>query len=156
MRFLRFVTGFPLVVVSVAGLTGMLSLPVQAHINVLNAQVRLLPPVVPNTSAYFKLVNDTTQPLVLVSGASPVSEKVEIHNHIQENGVMKMVHMSSLTVPAGETLAFQPGGYHLMLFGLKKPLKEGQTVPVTLTTQSGFTIAIEAKVTRVVAKHHHH
>lgn len=156
MRVLRFVTVFPLGICRVLGLIGLLSFHVQAHVNVFNAQVRLLPPVVPNTSAYFQLENDTSQPLILVSGASPLSERVEIHNHVQENGVMKMVHVPSITVAAGETLTLQPGGYHLMLFGLKKPLKEGQTVPVTLTTQSGFTIAIEAKVTKAIAKHHHH
>lgn len=126
-----------------------------AHVNISNAQVRLLPSVVPNTSAYLRLENDTTQPLILVSASSPVSKKVEIHNHIHEGGVMKMVHLPSLIVPPGETLHFQPGGYHLMLLGLKKPLKEGQIVPITVTTKGGYNIAIEAKVAKTIAKHHH-
>lgn len=156
MRFFRFLTELPLVGMSVSGLLGLMSFNLLAHVLVWNAQVRLLPPVVPNTSAYFLLENDTTQPLTLVSASSPVSEKVEFHNHVQENGVMKMVHVPSVTVAAGETLTLQPGSYHLMLFGLKKPLKKGEMVPVTLTTKSGFSIAIEAKVTDAIAKHHHH
>lgn len=152
---IRFLTGSPWVGLSVSGLLGLISFNLLAHINILNAQVRLLPSIVPNTSAYFLLENDTIQPLTLVAASSPVSGKVEIHNHVQENGVMKMVHVASVAVKAGETLALQPGGYHLMFFGLKKPLKKGQMVPVTLTTKSGFTIAIEAKVTDAIAKHHH-
>ena len=155
MKNIRFLTSFPRVWWSVSSLFALMSFNLLAHISIVNAQVRLLPSIITNTSAYFMLENDTTQPLILVAASSPASEKVEIHNHVQENGIMKMVHVTSVTVRAGETLTLQPGGYHLMLFGLKKPLKKGQMIPITLTTKSSFTIAIEAEVTNTIAKHHH-
>jgi hypothetical protein len=60
---------------------------------------------------------------------------------------MKMSAIRSLAVPAGKTTELKPGGYHVMLMELKQPLKEGETVPVTLTFEdkSGKRQAVEVK-----------
>ena len=70
---------------------------------------------------------------ILVGGSSPVAEKVEIHTHINDNGVMRMRELENgLPLKKGETVPLKPGSYHVMLMGLKAPLTVGQTFPVTL------------------------
>ena len=56
----------------------------------------------------------------------------EIHTHIREGDILRMRPVAAVELPPGETVTLQPGGFHLMLIGLKEPLIQGQTVPVTL------------------------
>ena len=83
----------------------------------------------------------------LVAAASPVAGVVEIHEMKMDAGVMKMSAIDALAVPAGKTVELKPGGYHVMLMGLVAPLKEGETVPVTLTfkAKDGKTQTVEVK-----------
>lgn len=71
----------------------------------------------------------------LVSASSPVAGVVEIHEMAMENNVMKMRAVTALDLPAGKAVDLKPGGYHVMLMDLKQQLKEGETVPVTLTVE---------------------
>ncbi len=83
---------------------------------------------------YLTIVNKGSAADKLVAASSPASERVEIHEMKMEGGVMKMQEVAGgLAVDAGKSVALAPGGYHLMLMGLKAPLKEGDKVPVTLT-----------------------
>lgn len=131
-----------------------------AEVKVDNAMVRLLPPGVPNTAGYFSLTNTGTEERVLVGVSCDAVKKAELHDHQMINGMMKMVHQQQVVVPAGQTLTFQPGGLHLMLFGLQTPLKEGQQVPFTLIFADGEQIKVSAVVrsamTEVDHSHHHH
>jgi copper(I)-binding protein len=118
----------------------------QAHISVTNATVRLLPPGLPNTAAYFTIENDTYTDLFLVGANSKIVKNAELHNHFSDGEVMRMEKQDKVKIPAGETVKFQPGGLHVMLFGLKKPLKEGQSVPLSVITEQGTLIDFDAKV----------
>lgn len=69
----------------------------------------------------------------LVSASSPVAGVVEIHNMVVDGGVMKMRAVPKIDLPAGKSVELKPGSYHVMLMDLKQPLKEGETVPLTLT-----------------------
>lgn len=95
---------------------------------------------------YFTLVNDAGAPDRLVSAASPAARTVELHTHIDEGGVLRMRPVAGVDVPAGERVAFQPGGLHVMLIGLNGALKEGRSVPVSLTFERAGTIAVEARI----------
>ena len=55
----------------------------------------------------------------LVSVTSPISGAVEIHNHIEEDGIMKMRQIDGITIKAGETVELKPGSFHLMMFQIK-------------------------------------
>ena len=69
----------------------------------------------------------------LVSAASPVAGVVEIHEMLMDGNVMKMRAMpNGLALPAGKLVELKPGGVHVMMMDLKKPLKAGDTVPLTL------------------------
>ncbi len=79
----------------------------------------------------------------LISVSSPVSETVEIHTHLKEDGVMKMRQIDGLDLPKGETIIFKPGSYHLMLFGTNLP--EGtEDVALTLTYEKAEPVTIIA------------
>lgn len=86
----------------------------------------------------------------LVDVSSPVAERVELHKSSMEDGMMKMEQVEVLDLPAGKDVALAPGGYHLMLFGLKRQLKEGETVPLTLVVTDAASkrtqVKLDAKV----------
>lgn len=71
----------------------------------------------------------------LVAAQSPVAGVVEIHEMAMVGDVMKMRAVAGLELPAGQTVELKPGGYHVMMMDLKQPLKDGQTVPLTLTVE---------------------
>ncbi|MBM3389279.1 MAG: copper chaperone PCu(A)C [Betaproteobacteria bacterium] len=71
----------------------------------------------------------------VVSASSPVAEVVEIHEMAMENNVMRMRAIAGLDLPAGKPVELKPGGFHVMLMGLKQQVKEGDTVPVTLVVE---------------------
>ena len=99
----------------------------------------------------------------LVSAKSPVAKNVEIHVMSMEAGMMSMRQIDRLELPAGKTVALAPGGYHLMLTGLKQPLKKGDSVPLILTIQGKNKPRSAVKINAEVresgeadAKHSHH
>jgi copper(I)-binding protein len=71
----------------------------------------------------------------LVAASSPVAGVVEVHEMTMDGNVMKMRPVPALNLPAGKSVELKPGGYHVMLMDLKKDLKEGETVPVTLVVE---------------------
>jgi len=71
----------------------------------------------------------------LVAVSSAIADAVEIHGMVHESGMMKMRPMDSLPLPAGKTVKLGAGGTHVMLLGLKKPLKTGDIVPLVITVE---------------------
>lgn len=70
----------------------------------------------------------------MVAVSSPVAE-AQMHSMVHENGMMKMRKLDSLALPARQEVLLGAGGDHLMLVGLKKPIKAGEIVPLTLTVE---------------------
>lgn len=93
---------------------------------------RALPPVAKTGAAYLAITNHGVQADQLLGADTPAAAKVEMHEHLHADGVMKMQQVKELSIAAGEKLTFKPGGYHLMLFNLKQPLVAGETFPLTL------------------------
>jgi copper(I)-binding protein len=85
------------------------------------------------TGAFMQL--RSAEGAALVSAESPVAGIVEIHEMRMETNVMKMRAIPKLELPAGQPVDLRPGGYHVMLMGLKQPLKAGETVPIKLRFQ---------------------
>jgi hypothetical protein len=89
----------------------------------------------------------------LVGARSPASSEAEIHLMNNEGGVMKMRRVDSLDLPAGKTVSLEPGGHHLMLLDINRPLKAGEHVAVTLVIEAGgkrFELPVEAQVRPLV------
>ena len=97
-------------------------------------------------AGYLKIHNSGAAPDALVSASSPMAERVELHTHLMENGVMKMRQVEKVEVPAGGEAAFEPGGYHLMIFGLDKAVKPGTTLPLTLSFEKAGGLDVEFRV----------
>ena len=107
---------------------------------------RELPPVAPNGAAYFRVDNGGSASAHIVSVHSPIADRVEIHTHDMEGGVMKMRHVESVEVPARGGVAFEPGGLHVMLIGLKQPLVAGERFPLAIEFRDSGRVEVEVEV----------
>lgn len=120
----------------------------------------------PQSGAFLTLKNTgkTDHALVSASVGADVAQTVELHTHVNDQGVMRMVEVKEgIAVKAGETVELKPGGYHVMFYGLKKDLRPGQTFPMTLTFKNGERETVQVSVRelgRAAGKeghgHHHH
>jgi copper(I)-binding protein len=72
------------------------------------------------------------EPMQLVGVSTPAAGTSEVHEMKMEGDIMRMRPVAKVELPAGQTVEFKPGGYHLMLMDLKQPLKPGTMVPLTL------------------------
>ena len=95
---------------------------------------------------FLTLDNKGDQPDRLVAGATPVAASVEIHTMNMHGTIMRMEQQKLVDVPAGATVKLEPGGTHLMLVGLKSPLKVGQSFPLTLDFARAGHKQVEVKV----------
>ncbi len=85
----------------------------------------------------------------LLAASSPVAKSVEMHSMSNDNGMMKMREVKAIALPAGKRVNLGESGYHLMLMGLKAPLKAGDKVPLTLNV----SLADKSKVSiQVIAE----
>lgn len=97
--------------------------------------------------AFMLLKNESAQNDILIGGESPVADKVEIHSHVHEGGVMKMREVKDgVPLPAGQGVKLEPGTYHVMLMGLKRPLKIGDRFPLTLKFKYSKPKTVQVKV----------
>ena len=115
-------------------------------IQVSDPSVRAVPPGQDQTGAYLTLHNTGKQHHALVKAASPMARITELHTVVDEGGMKKMRPVPKMDVPAGGATKLQPGGLHIMLIGLKQPLREGVNVPITLTFEDGSHKDISAPV----------
>ncbi|MFN3611353.1 copper chaperone PCu(A)C [Tepidimonas sp.] len=86
------------------------------------------------TGAFMRLT--APEAMRLVAGESPVAGVVEIHEMAMDGDVMRMRAIPGLALPAGRPVELKPGGYHVMLMDLKRPLAGGETVPLTLVFEN--------------------
>jgi len=123
-------------------------------IMVMQPWARATPPGAQTAAAYLTIMNHGTEPDVLVGGSSPQAERVEFHLTTMDNGVMKMRPATrGITVPAGGTVELKPdGGYHVMLGGLKAPLRSGTMLPVTLRFAKAGSIEVVFAVEPIGAR----
>lgn len=103
------------------------------------------------TAAVFLMIeNSGADADRLIGGSTDVAEVVEIHEIVDNNGVMEMRPLTDgLEIPAGETVTLQPGGYHVMLIGLKQDLTAGSTYELTLTFEKAGDVKLQVPVQRV-------
>ena len=99
-----------------------------------------------NGAIYVTVANTGTQADALLSASSDAAQTVELHETKKDGGVMKMRPVTKIDVPAGGKIEMKPGGYHVMLLGLKRDLKKGDKVAVTLKFERGGEVSAEATV----------
>lgn len=95
-------------------------------------------------AGYFIAENQGTA-ISLVSASSPAAAAVELHTHSMADGVMKMREVDAVELPEEGSVAFEPGSFHLMMFGFAAT--EGQTeTPVTFTLSTGEELIVNLPI----------
>ena len=82
----------------------------------------------------------------LVAARADISERVELHTHVMEDGVARMREIEAIEVPAGGEARLERRGLHVMFLGLTRPLEDGDRFPLELVFESGRTLEIEVPV----------
>ena len=123
-----------------------IELETQTPLKVSGAWVREPVPGRTITAAYAVVENPGTAPVRIVAVSADVAGTAEMHEMTRAGDVMKMAPVKDITVPAGGTVALEPGGLHLMLFELARPLKEGDTVALTFSMSDGRRVKAVAAV----------
>ena len=100
-----------------------------------------------DTAVYFTIINGKTVPDVLVGVSTDAAQSASLHQTTTDaSGMTGMEMIPQVTIPAGGTVQFAPGGYHVMLVGLKQELKVGDQVKVTLTFEQAGVVQVTALV----------
>lgn len=99
-----------------------------------------------NGAVYVTITNRGGNSDAIVGAATDAAISVELHETVQEGNVMTMRPVPRFEVPAGGRLEMKPGGHHIMLMGLKRDLKPGDTVTVTVTFEKAGPMTVEATV----------
>ena len=107
---------------------------------------RATAPTAKNGAAYLTVHNEGATPDRIVGVAGDVAARVELHTHLMENNVMRMVQVDHVPVPAHGMAELKPGGYHIMLMGLHRPLNKGESFPITVTFEKAGPITLEFQV----------
>lgn len=122
--------------VAAAFLASAASLPAwAANVSVTDAWARATMPGQKVSAAYMQIRADA--PARLLSATSPVVPRVEVHEMKMDGGVMRMRQLQAIELPAGKTVSLEPGGLHIMLMNLPKPIAAGDVIPLTLVIESG-------------------
>jgi copper(I)-binding protein len=114
-----------------------------------NAYVRATPPHTKNSAAFMVIHNSLNKEIKLVSASSEIAQRVELHEHIHEDGMMKMRQVEAIRIQSEQEVALKPGGYHVMFLGLKEALKEGSSVQLSLYFDNGDKITIDAPIKKI-------
>jgi len=111
-----------------------------------------------NSAAYMTIRNTGAAGDYLVGVETDVAAAAELHTVEDNGGMLAMWPVEAIEIPAQGRTELAPGGYHVMLIGLKQALKEGSQFPLTLTFEKAGSVTLEVPVTKAGASggHHHH
>lgn len=129
-----------------AALAAILPVAVLAQdITVTDAYARSTNPSV--GAAFMSITNNGSADCVLGAASAPqVTDRAELHTHVEENGVMSMVQVDSITIPAGTTHALERGGDHVMFMATKAPMAQGDEFELTLDFGTCGTVPVALRV----------
>jgi periplasmic copper chaperone A len=102
-------------------------------------------------AVYLTIVNHASSPDRLTAASTPVAARTDLHMTIHDGDVARMRRLETVAIPAGETVAFSPGGAHVMLSGLTAPLREGDRLSLTLEFETAGSITLEVPVQSIAA-----
>lgn len=141
-----------------ASALALAAVPAQSHeyqlgtLKIGHPYARATAPGQPNGGAYLSL-NNAGGDDRLLSAQAGVAGRTELHSMSMEGNVMRMRRVEGIAVPAGGFVALKPGGLHVMLLGLKAPLKEGEKFPMTLRFEKAGEISVTVNVEAPGADH---
>ena len=124
--------------------TSSIALAQQSGIQIENAWSRAA--MAGRTGVVYLTITDTGAPDKLMAVASPVATKADLHESFTDNGVAKMRDVATLPVQPGKSVTLAPGGYHIMLTGLKQSLQQGDTFPLMLSFEKAGQVTATVTV----------
>jgi copper(I)-binding protein len=100
-------------------------------------------PMAQSGAAFMEIMNMGDADDRLIAAASDVSARVELHTHVTDGDVMRMVHVEEgFAIPAGETILLERGGMHVMFMGLNRAFEQGEEIEVTLTFEDAGDMTV--------------
>ncbi|MFN7963837.1 MAG: copper chaperone PCu(A)C [Thermoanaerobaculia bacterium] len=109
------------------------------------------------SAAYFTLTSDDHEADALLAVSCSCAKTAELHRMVTVDEQMRMEKVERIPIPAGAQVKLEPGGYHVMLFGLAKPLSAGQRVELVLQFETGKrTVQATVRAPEANAHGHHH
>lgn len=127
------------------------SISIADTLTISKSYVRETPPHAKNSAAFMVISNNSNSDIKLISATSDISSRVELHNHINEDGLMKMRQVKEILIAANDSTALQPGGYHVMFIGLKEALKENNRVAIKLYFDNGDEVIVQAPIKKIMS-----
>jgi copper(I)-binding protein len=144
-----------------AALLLALSLSNQTHaqtstntITVEQAWARATPRGALTGAAYMTLINNGASADRLLSATTAVADQIQFHKQTEDNGVSRMREVHNVELSPGGKIIFKPGDMHMMIVGIKQPLQEGQTFPLTLQFEKAGKIDVTVPIEKVGAMRH--
>ncbi len=128
----------------------------QEAISVTAGHVRETIPGTDVSAAYMTISNKSEQSIKLIAAKSRLSNRIEIHQHLMVDGMMKMRKQDFLQINANSTATLQPSGYHLMIFDVQAPLTDGETLAITLYFDNKQEVTVSLPIQGLKQKHSHH
>lgn len=116
------------------------------EIAVRDAHMRAMAPGRNMAAIYMRIDNGTTEDVQLVDLSTPIAGRAEVHRTTYEDGVMRMRHIEEVTLSAGQTLDFSPGGYHVMLMDVAEAPEVGSHFDLELIFEPGSTLNVSVEV----------
>ena len=123
-----------------------------------NAVVRQPPPAAEITAGFLEIINDSDEDDVLLSASAAFAARVEIHQTLNDNGVMRMRPLpQGMAVGGGDSIVLQPGGAHLMFFGVDAVAPDGEEVVLNFAQRGALTVrfSVGAPATPAAEAHSH-
>lgn len=103
-------------------------------------------PTATTGAVYLTIINDENKDDRLISAATPVAAMAHFHESVQSGDVMKMEAIAAIALPPHTAVALKPGATHIMLMGLKAPLKKGESFPLELSFERAGKISVKVPV----------
>jgi hypothetical protein len=123
--------------------------PAAETISVIEPYIRAMPPGQKVTAMFMTINNPSLNTYSLIRVESDVSEHVELHQHKNVNGMMQMGQVENIEIAAQGNTKLAPGGYHVMLIGLKNDIAVGQNVDMVLNFKDGSKKNIKVPVQKI-------
>jgi copper(I)-binding protein len=127
-------------------LLSLVSTSVFSQVEIIDAWSRATPPGAKVAAGYLTIRNKSASPDRLVGASSAIAARVETHIVEKQGEVMRMREVKGYDVPAKGSFELKPGGPHLMLVDIRRPLKAGEKIPLVLRFQNAGEVRIDLEV----------
>lgn len=113
------------------------------NIEISEPYVKITPPNAKNSAIFMSIKNNSKEDIKLVDAKCDFAKNTEIHTHIHEDGMMKMIRIQDATIKANDTLELKPKSYHIMLMDIKDSIKEDTKLNLELSFSNGEKVELK-------------